>query len=72
MGIYSEYLDRGQSLDLNAERKKELSRIASLRNRDILVYASDSNKAARAPVALDLFGPTPDQRSTFKFDGPLG
>lgn len=53
MGIYSEYLDRGQSLDLNAERKKELSRIASLRKRDILVYASDSNKAARAPVALD-------------------
>lgn len=54
MGIYSEYLDQGPALDLNAERKKQLARIASLRNRDVVVYASDSNKARQgAPVAID-------------------
>jgi hypothetical protein len=54
MGIYSEYLDRGPTLDLMAERKKQLSRIAQIRKRDILVYASDSNKAHQgAAVTLD-------------------
>lgn len=53
MGIYSDYLDQGQSLDLNAERKKQLGRIAQIRERDVLVYAADSNKASQAPVALD-------------------
>jgi hypothetical protein len=53
MGIYSEYLDQGPSLDLIAERKKQLGLIAALRGRDILVYAADSNKAAQARVALD-------------------
>ncbi len=54
MGIYSEYLDRGPTLDLQAERKKQLSRIAELRTRAILVYASDSSKARQgAPVAID-------------------
>jgi hypothetical protein len=54
MGIYSEYLDQGQTLDLLAERKKQLSRIAQIRKRNILAYASDSNKARQgAPVAID-------------------
>jgi hypothetical protein len=53
MGIYGDYLDQGPRLDLNAERKRQLNRIAELRKRDVLVYASDSNKAQRAPVALD-------------------
>jgi len=54
MGIYSEYLDQGPTLDLNAERKKQLGLIASLRKRDVLVYASDSNKGQQGvPVALD-------------------
>jgi len=54
MGIYSEYLDQGPTLDLQAERKKQLARIAELRKRAILVYASDSNKARQgAPVAID-------------------
>ena len=54
MGIYSEYLEKLPTLDLNAERKSQLARIAKLRQRDVLVYASDSNKARfGAPVALD-------------------
>jgi hypothetical protein len=54
MGIYSEYIDQGPTLDLNAERKKQLAQIAQIRKRDVLVYASDSNKAQHgAPVALD-------------------
>lgn len=54
MGIYSEYLDQRASLDLTAERKKQLKRIADFRKRDILVYASDSSKARiGAPVSID-------------------
>ena len=54
MGIYSEYLDLGPALDLLAERKKQLGRIAQRRKRDVLVYASDSAKARQgAPVAID-------------------
>ena len=54
MGIYSEYLDQGPALDLIKERKKQLSRIAQARERDVLVYASDSSKARQgAPVAID-------------------
>lgn len=54
MGIYSEYLDLGPALDLLAERKKQLGRIAQHRKRDVLVYASDSAKARQgAPVAID-------------------
>src|SRR5271157_1841450 len=65
MGIYGDYLDQGPSLDLNAERKKQLGRIAQLRDRDVLVYAADSNKAPQAPVGLDYsdFLPITDQLS---------
>jgi Serine dehydrogenase proteinase len=54
VGIYSEYLDLGPALDLVAERKKQLGRIAALRGRDILVFASDSSKARQgAQVSID-------------------
>jgi Serine dehydrogenase proteinase len=55
MGIYSEYLDKNMPFDdLTKERKKQLARIAQVRGRDVLVYASASNKASQgAPVALD-------------------
>src|SRR5208283_1152661 len=54
MGIYSEYLDQGAGLNLIAERKTQLQRIAQLRKREILVHAADSAKARQgAPVALD-------------------
>ncbi len=52
MGVYSEYLDMGMSFDqMCSERKKQLKRIASLRHRDILVYASDITK--NAPNSID-------------------
>lgn len=54
MGIYTEYLDKGLPLhELTKERKRQLARVAKERGRDILVYASASNKAAQAAVALD-------------------
>lgn len=57
MGIYSEYLNSGLSGEaLNQERKKQLQRIASVRNRALLVYAADLNpvKAQQGvPIALD-------------------
>ena len=54
LGIFSDYLDQGPTLDLAAERKKQLERIVQLRKRDILVYAADSGKARQgAPVGID-------------------
>ncbi len=54
MGIFSDYLDQGPALDIVAERKKQLGRIAQLRKRDVLVYAADSEKAKQgAPVGID-------------------
>ncbi len=53
MGVYSDYLNRGMSGDqLMAERKLMLQGIASVRRRDLLVYAADVMKAQQAPVAL--------------------
>jgi ClpP class serine protease len=69
VGIYSEYLDQGAALDLLAERKKQLGRVAQLRKRDVLVYASDSSKARQgAPVAIDNSDllPITDQLSNLK------
>lgn len=53
-GIYSEYIDkRLDPAGINAERKKQLSRISALRgDRAVLVLAADLNKAGRAPVAI--------------------
>jgi hypothetical protein len=70
MGIYSDYLDKNLPYeDLTKERKKQLARIAQVRGRDILVYASASNKASQgAPVALDNSDllPINDQLSNLK------
>lgn len=52
MGVYSEYLDRQFSFEeLSRERKLQLARIANLRGRDILVYASDVN--SNVPNSID-------------------
>lgn len=52
MGIYSDYLNKQLSFDqLCSERKKELKRISSIRERGILVYASDMAK--EAPNSID-------------------
>jgi hypothetical protein len=70
MGMYSEYLDKSLPFDvLSKERKDQLARISKKRGRDILVYASASNKAAQgAPVALDNTDllPITDQLSNLK------
>ena len=68
MGIYSDYINQKLSFDqITSERKKQLKRISILRKRDILVYASDSNKG-NAPVSIlpsDLL-PFKDQLSYLK------
>ena len=52
MGVYSEYLDKQFSFEeLTNERKKQLARIASLRKRGVLVYASDVN--SDVPNSID-------------------
>ncbi len=55
MGIYTEYLSKKFTFEqLTQERKKQLKEIAKLRgNRDIIVYASDVNNRANAPIAID-------------------
>lgn len=56
MGIYAEYLNGGLGASnfgaLEQERKKQLSRIAGLRKRDVLVYAVDINKG-RLPIGIN-------------------
>lgn len=53
MSIYSEYLDRRFSFDqLAQERKLQLRRIADIRERDVIVYASDMS-SRNAPTAID-------------------
>lgn len=45
MGYYTEYLNQDLNFDqLTLERKKQLKKISELRNREILVFASDLNK----------------------------
>ncbi|MCP4550324.1 MAG: Clp protease ClpP [bacterium] len=67
MGYYTEYLDRNlNGPELNAERKAQLRQIAALRgNRDVLVYASDLDKAgvpaAKLMIAYDDLLPINDQ-----------
>lgn len=68
MGIYSEYINRRLSFDqISTERKIQLKRISGIRKRDILVYATDSNKG-NAPISIlpaDLL-PFKDQLSYLK------
>lgn len=52
MGVYSEYINKRLTFDqISNERKNQLKRISSLRERDILVYASDFNKG-NAPISI--------------------
>lgn len=73
MGVYAEYLDAGFGADvikLNAERKKQLARIGSLRGRDVLTYAVDVSKR-RSPIDInytDLL-PLTDQLSKLNAKG---
>ena len=68
MGIYSEYLDRRMTIEqLTVERKTQLQRIAQLRGRDVLVFASDLQKG-KLPISInaaDLL-PLSDQISNLK------
>ena len=55
MGIYSDYLDSGLASDpveLLAERKKQLARIAAIRGRDVLAYAVDVTKG-KSPININ-------------------
>jgi hypothetical protein len=53
VGVFSEYLDTLKGFqEIQAERKKQLARIASIRKRPaILTFASDLQK--RAPISID-------------------
>ncbi len=67
-GFYSEYLDAQLSFaDLVQERKSQLARIAELRRRDVLVYASDARKhrppQADARIVYEDLVPINDQLS---------
>ena len=55
MGIYGEYLNLLQAEGMEAlqkERKAQLAKIQAIRGNDVLVIASDMEKA-RAPIAID-------------------
>lgn len=69
MGVYSEYLDKQFSYDdLSKERKKQLKRISEIRERDVLVYASNVN--SNAPTSIDYSDilPFSDQLSNISSD----
>ena len=52
MGVYSDYLNAGLDFNqLETERKKQLKRIAEIRERDVLVYAANVSVRQRAPLA---------------------
>jgi len=54
VGIYDEYLNQSLSIQqLNALRWEQLARISTIRGRDVLVYAADFRKGAKAPVSID-------------------
>ncbi|MFC0774066.1 SDH family Clp fold serine proteinase [Terrimonas alba] len=70
MGIYSDYLNSKMSFEeLTKKRKEQLAAIAKIRDdRDIIVYASDINNKANAPVGIDFSDilPFQDQLSNLK------
>lgn len=69
-GIFSEYLNRRLSpAELEKERKKQLSRIASLRGRAVMAYASDFRKSRRAPISLSYEDLVPFQDQIEKLNG---
>jgi len=67
MGYFSEYMSRRFSFeDLTNERKRWLKEIAAIRQRGILVYASDSNKNAPTSISPSDLLPFRDQLSFIK------
>lgn len=67
MGYFSEYMSRHFSFEeLTNERKKQLNQITVIRQRDILVYASDSKKNAPVSILPDDLLPFRDQLSFAK------
>ena len=68
MGIYTDYMNQRLSFEqMTTERKLQLKKISNLRQRDILVYASDMGKSS-APISIlpnDLL-PFQDQLSYVK------
>lgn len=54
MGVYSDYLNAGLDFNqLETERKKQLKRIAEIRERDVLVYAANVSVRQRAPIGIE-------------------
>lgn len=69
MGIYSEYLEGNMDYpQITAERKKQLKRISTIRDRDILVYSSDFTKNAPTQIDYSDLLPFSDQLSNLKKD----
>jgi predicted RNA-binding Zn-ribbon protein involved in translation (DUF1610 family) len=67
MGYYSEYMTCHFTFEgLTIERKKWLTEITKIRQRDILVYASDSKKNAPVSILPDDLLPFRDQLSFAK------
>jgi ATP-dependent protease ClpP protease subunit len=70
VGVYSEYLDKNMDFsEIMSERKRQMKRISTIRERDILVYSSDLNKN-NAPTEIDYSDllPFSDQLSNLKGD----
>lgn len=68
MGIYSEYLEKNMDFDsLVKERKKQLKEISTLRERPIIVFASDLTET-KAPISIEYSDlmPIKDQIETIK------
>ncbi|MDR0694018.1 MAG: hypothetical protein LBF81_01785 [Prevotellaceae bacterium] len=66
MGYYSDYINQRFTFDqLSNERKIQLKRIAELRKREVLVYASDATKPNSSIYPPDLI-PFADQLSFIK------
>ena len=69
MGYFSEYMNRRFSFEnLTIERKKWLKEITNLREREILVYASDAKKNAPTSISPEDLLPFRDQLSFIKTD----
>ena len=67
MGIFSDYINKRLTFDqISEERKKQLKRISELRNRDVLVYASDPTKNAPTLIHPPDLLPFKDQLSYLK------
>ena len=67
MGVYSEYLNRKMSYaDIRAERQRQLQRIKAIRNRDILVFASDLTRQCPNGIQYGDLLPFYDQLATIK------